>query len=345
MRFALTAWAVTRLLILGAFVAAKPQHGILAAFGNWDGGWYRDIVVTKGYQFVADGKAHDIAFFPLFPLLSSALAHIGISWPLAGVIVNNAAFLAAVLVLYRYVRATFDVSTARWSVAIACALPLSLFCSVAYSEGLFILFSVMALAWYRDERYLAAGLAAAAASATRPLGVALALALIAAAVFERKKVGDVLKCATGLLGIAAFALFCYMRFGDALAFVHAVVGWRHQSGFDLHGWQALREGANEGGTHAWITLVFLMLVVPCVVMYRERIGVAGVSFVALCLVVIAFAGTPISVDRYLYATAPLLIALGRLFARVPIAGYLAVATSLPLLFLDAVAFAQFHWVA
>jgi hypothetical protein len=344
MRFALGVWAVTRLLILTAFAIARPQSGVLAAFGNWDGEWYGNIVMN-GYRFVPDGKAHDIAFFPLFPLLSNALTHVGISWPLAGVIVNNAAFLAAVLLLYHYVRATFDIPTARWSVAVACALPLSLFGSVAYAEGLFILFSVMALAWYRDERYLAAGFAAAGASLARPLGVALALALIAAALFERKKPGNVLKCATGLLGIAAFALYCFVRFGDPLAFAHAAIGWRHQSGFDLHGWLALREGANEGGTHAWISLVFLMVLVPCVVMYRKRIGIAGVSFVALCLVAIAFAGTPISVDRYLYATVPLLIALARLFTRVPLVGYIAVAASLPLLYIDATTFARFHWVA
>lgn len=342
-RFTLGAWAITRLIILAGFALAAP-HGIVTALGNWDGAWYKTIAL-HGYEFVADGKAHNVAFFPLFPLISSVLTHVGIAWPLAGAIVNNVAFLAAALLLYTYVRRTFDIPTARWSAVVVCALPLSLFCSVAYSEGLFILSSVIALTCYRRNWFLGAGLAAAAASATRPLGVALALGLTAGAIVERRKAGAILATATGLLGIVAFAAYCQWRFNDPLAFVHAQLGWRHQTGFDLHGWIRLLVAAKTGGVHAWLTIVFLLVAVPCVVAFRRRIGAAGVAYAFIALAAIALAGTPISVDRLLYATVPLPIALARLFTRAPFAGYVATAFSLPLLFIDAMTFAQFHWVA
>ncbi len=343
MRFTLALWAVTRAIVFTAIAFAAP-HGFVAALGNWDGGWYKAIV-ANGYEFAADGQPHNVAFFPLFPLLSKALTYAGITWPLAGALVNNVAFLVAVLLLYRYVRDAFDIATARWSVVVACALPLSLFCSVAYAEGLFMVLSVVALACYRRKMYLVAGLAAAAASATRPLGVALALGLIVAAILERRGPRAVVASAIGLLGIAAYSIYCTLKFGDPLAFDHAVLGWRHQSGFDLKGWIGLLNAARYGVVHAWITIVFLAVAVPCAVFYRERIGTAGVAYVAFALAAIVLAGTPISVDRYLYATIPLLIALARLYRRIPVAGYVATAISLPLLFLDAMTFAQFHWVA
>jgi hypothetical protein len=339
----LAAWAVTRLIVLAGFAVAAP-HGVIGALGHWDGSWYGSISM-HGYQFVADGKQHNVAFFPLFPMISSLLIRVGIAWPLAGVIVNNVAFLIAVLLLYAYVRQTFDVPTARWSAVVACAIPLSLFCSVAYSEGLFILFSVAALRCFGRKWFLAAGLAAAAAAATRPLGVALALGLIAGAIVERRKIGEILATSTGLIGIAAFAAYCQWRFNDPLAFVHAQLGWRHQTGFDLHGWIRLLAAAKAFSVHAWITIVFVVVAVPCVIAFRQRIGAAGVAYVIVALATIALAGTPFSVDRLLYATVPLLIALARLFTRAPFVGYVATAFSLPLLFIDAMTFAQFHWVA
>ncbi|HVA29231.1 MAG TPA: mannosyltransferase family protein [Candidatus Baltobacteraceae bacterium] len=336
-------WAVTRAIVFTAIAIAAP-HGFLVALGNGDGTWYLEVL-RHGYTVGPDGYAHSVAFFPLFPLIARVVVRAGIAWPLAGALVNNVAFLLAVLLLYRYTRDTFDTATARWSVAVACALPLSLFCSVAYAEGLFMLFSVVALAWYRRKMYLGAGLAAAAASATRPLGVALALGLVIAALVERRSARAVFSCALGLLGIVAFSLYCWAHLHDPLAFVHVQKFWRHGSGFDTPAWFAVLTTAVHGSAHSWITIAFLVVAAPCVLIFRERIGVAGVSYVLLSVVAIAISGAPFSVDRLLYATVPLLIALGAFFRRVPPLGYGAIAASLVLLFIDAMTFAQFRWVA
>ncbi|HEY9086020.1 MAG TPA: mannosyltransferase family protein [Candidatus Tyrphobacter sp.] len=322
--------------------AAAP-HGIIAALGNWDGAWYGSIAM-HGYEFAADGKAHNVAFFPLFPMLCALLMRAGVPWPLAGVAINNLAFLGALFVLERYAFQRFGERTARVAVIAACVLPLSLFCTVAYSEGLFLLASAIALWCYQRQRYAYAGMASAAATAIRPLGIALALSLLLASIVERRGLRAALGCAIGVFGLAAFAAWCAVRFGDPLAFAHAEVGWR-ASGLDLAGWLGLIRGALGGRVHDWLSLALSAAGLIGVVVYRRQFGAAGVFYVLSSLLMIAYAGAPLSLDRYVYALIPVLVIVAEVFRRVPVFGYPAIAASFILLVHDAAAFARFIWVA
>lgn len=68
-------------------------------FDGWDSVHYRAIA-TRGYEFVDDGKQHNIAFFPLFPLIIWFLLRLGLPFEMAGILVNNLAFLGAIYCLY-----------------------------------------------------------------------------------------------------------------------------------------------------------------------------------------------------------------------------------------------------
>ncbi len=342
MRFPIAVWLLSRIATFCAIGVASP-HGI-APIGNWDGAWYGSIA-AHGYEFARDGSQHNVAFFPLFPMLASLLLRIGIPWPLAGALIANAAFLGAVLVAYIYAKKRFDERIARWCVVALCLSPLSLFAGVAYSEGLFLFFVSVALLAYDDERFLLAGLATAAASATRPLGVALAVALVAGALVERRSPFAVLKCATGFAGIALFALFCERRFGDALAFVHAQVAWRHSTSIDPDAWAGLLRGAAGGRVHDWIAIAMLAAVIAGLTVYRKRLGAVNAIFLLGALAALAWAGTPLSADRNLYAVLPVSIVLALLFERAPAIGYAAGALGCAGLIFDAMAFARFQWVA
>jgi len=342
MKFPLLFWFLSRLLILSAFFIAAP-HGVLGAMGQWDGAWYRTIV-HHGYSFAPDGGKYNVAFFPLFPLLSSILVRAGIAWPLAGVLINNAAFLAATLLLYGYIRTCAGERTARWVTVAACAAPPSIFCSVAYSEGSFILFSVLTFWAVRRRQYLCAGIAAAAAAATRPFGIALALALLLAAAIERRSFREILASSIGLIGAAAFPLYCLIRFGDPFAAVHAAYAWRQVSGFDGGGWFALFRGADWGSLNDRVSLFLIVTAIPCAIIYRRVLNPTAMFFIAFSAVLIIFAGPPISVGRYIYACVPVPIVLGAWFRRFPLVGYSAAAAGLVILFLDAMAFARFQWV-
>ena len=222
MRFIFVVWALSRAAIVAALAIAAPHAGI-AALGNWDGAWYGSVV-ERGYEYGADGAQHNVAFFPLLPLLSSSLVHVGVPWPIAGVVLNNAAFLIFLFVLFAYSRERLGGHGAKWAVLVACVLPLSLFCSAAYSEGLFMLTSCLALLAYQRGQYLNAGIAATAASATRPFGAALAVALVIAAILERRSLHDIVLSSFGFLGIGGFAMFCAWRFHDPIAFMQPRAG-------------------------------------------------------------------------------------------------------------------------
>ena len=342
MRFAGLVWLVTRALIFFVATVATPRG--ISALGSWDGAWYGSIAV-HGYEYARDGAPHSVAFFPLFPILASILMKFGIRWPFAGIAVNNAAFLACVLLLYRYARMRFGTIAARWCVVAVCVSPLSLFCTAAYSEGLFMLFTAAALFAYDREHYALAGIAAACASATRPLGVALAVALIAAAILQQRGPRAVLQTCFGLAGIALFTAFCAARYNDPLAYVHAQLAWRHAAGFDASAWLALLRGAFGGRVHDWISLLMIAIAACGIAFFRRALGVANVSFLVAALALFVLAGTPFSADRNLYTVLPISMVLAMLFQRIPVAGYAFSVLGLIALVTDTLAFLHFQWVA
>jgi|HubBroStandDraft_4_1064222.scaffolds.fasta_scaffold171692_1 hypothetical protein len=343
MRFVVAAWLASRVVIVAAFMLASPHP--LASGGNWDGAWYGAIAL-HGYGYAHRGTQSDTAFFPLYPLIASLVLRMGVDWPLAGVAVNNAAFFAAMFVLYRMARERWNAATARWCVAVACACPLSLFGSVAYREGLYLLLSALAL-WsaLRSQRFRAA-LAAGAASATAVAGVALAAAFVVESLLRRRGLRATAVAALSFTGIAAYVLFCWYRLGDPLAPLHAQHGWR-TAGFDWPAWgRVFRSLASIDGLRRNVMVIVLVpLGAIAVLVQYKALGTLMTLYTLFALAILAVAGGPMSADRYAYGVIPILIAYGRALQRVPAVGIAALAASLVLLAYDAVQFARFHWVA
>ncbi len=153
--FVIAMWLSSRLLIVIAMLLIaplfpSPSNGITATFSwdvfhAWDSVWYEKIV-TSGYDFSSEVKEiHTVAFFPLFPLLSRIVMFIGFSPKVAAILVNNSAFLATLIVLYRWVHEHYGTSTARWVTATLVWCPYSLYGTVIYTEGLFLLCTTSAI--------------------------------------------------------------------------------------------------------------------------------------------------------------------------------------------------------
>ena len=197
-----------------------------------------------------------------------------------------------------------------------------------------------------DRNGLASGLAAAAASATSAIGIALGGALIIDAVLHRRSARDIASAALAFAGIGAFVLFCYLRFGDALAFANAEHGWR-TGGVDLSAWLRVLESLRrwEGLRANLMVIVLVPLAAVAIVVQRRALGALLALYGMLAIVLIMLGGEPISADRYAFAVVPVLLAYGRILQRIPIIGAAVLAASLCLLAYDAVQFAQFHWVA
>jgi Gpi18-like mannosyltransferase len=141
-------WLLSRLLIIIAMQLIAPHYpatpaehptpfpldfvpgfvptSSLELFTHWDAAWFKQIV-TQGYNYVDDGKMHNIAFFPVFPLAVRAVMSLGFSFEIAGLLVNNLALLGAMILLYRWVEERHGDSAARWATAVMawCPFPYS----------------------------------------------------------------------------------------------------------------------------------------------------------------------------------------------------------------------------
>ncbi|MBW4556579.1 MAG: hypothetical protein KME59_11665 [Trichormus sp. ATA11-4-KO1] len=204
-------------------------------FDGWDSVHYRAIA-TSGYEFVNDGKQHNIAFFPLFPLIIWVLLRLGLPFEMAGILVNNLAFLGAIYCLYFWVKEHYGIRVAQWVTAVMSWCPMSMFTSVIYTEGLYLFLSTAALRAFDQQQYGWTTLWGAMATATRPTGIALIPAFAIAAWKERRPPIAYIAGLATALGLLLFSLYCALRFHEPLAFIAAQRGWRSSLGFDWQGW-------------------------------------------------------------------------------------------------------------
>jgi Gpi18-like mannosyltransferase len=244
-KFVLLLWGLSRLLIFVIMLLVTPAFApriwndilSLAVLTHWDGVWYQQIATT-GYHYVADGKAHPVAFFPLFPLISRGIMTFGLPFAIAGALVNNLAFLGALLVIYDWMQERYEVEIARWTIAILVWCPLSLYVSVTYTEGLFLLLSSLALRAFEQRRYRQAALFGALTTATRLPGILLVPTFLIVAWKEKRAWVAYLVVLVTASGFLAYSSYCAIRFGDPLVFIHIqrAFGQRAAAGFDSFHW-------------------------------------------------------------------------------------------------------------
>jgi Gpi18-like mannosyltransferase len=238
-------WFTSRLFIWTAMLLIAPKlpaplNGMQpkvswGVFDVWDCVHYRDIA-TSGYEFVDDGQQHNLAFFPLFPLIIRLLMSLGLPFEFSGILVNNLAFLAALCFLYAWLKKHYGISSAQWGTTFLSWCPMSMFTGVIYTEGLYLFLSTAALYAFDQKHYKWTAICGALATATRPTGMVLIPAFILAAFKERRPVIAYIAALATSGGLILFSLFCLVDFKNPLAFIAAQKGWRPSLGFDWQGW-------------------------------------------------------------------------------------------------------------
>jgi mannosyltransferase PIG-V len=228
---------------------------VLAAPGvRWDATWYLEIA-RHGYT----SDLHAV-FFPLYPLVVRAVSFVVGSLVVAGLVVSFAAFMAALVVLWRLTAHELGHQAAGRTVWLLALCPASLFFSAAYAESLFLLLSVSSFLSARTGRWRRAALLGAAASATRNTGWLLMFPL-ALMYWESSRGREPAEpTATGArrldpsglwllvvpLGALAFGIYQWAHFGDPLTGAHAERWWGRTFVGPLRGLQAIAE--NVGTT-------------------------------------------------------------------------------------------------
>lgn len=307
-------WLSSRLLIwiamlLVAPLLPKPSGGVAAIFGwevfsAWDSGQYQAIA-TSGYEYANDSNGHNLAFFPLFPLILRGLMAIHLPFEVAGILINNIAFLAALCFLYFWVKEHHSIKAARWSTAVLAWCPLSLFATVIYTEGLYLWLSTATMQAFDRQQYSRTVLWGVMATATRPTGIALILALAIASFKQRRPpIAYVAAFATSI-GLLLFSLYCAIKFGDPLAFIHAQRGWRPSLGFDWQNWWKMlmqvivgttnwKQGTIKDPLHP-ILFTLIISIGYYLWHFRKRLGSTKIeySFAALGLFLWLLSGDPL----------------------------------------------------
>ena len=221
-----------------ASVTGKDAHRLLV---SWDAQWYKGIA-ENGYGFVRiheDGRVlSDYAFFPLFGWLERWVsAATGLAAVDAGLLVSWVSSLVAAWGIFAvgdhlYGRRVGVLLTVLWA-----SLPIGIVTSMAYSESTFTALAAWSLYAVITRRWLIAGVLAALAGLTRPIGVAVVAALVITAVvvlLQRRETGTWWRVLVGTLiaplGWLGYVGWVGLETGSPLGYFEVAGEWGN--GFD-----------------------------------------------------------------------------------------------------------------
>jgi Mannosyltransferase (PIG-V) len=257
-------------------------HNAVTDWDKLDANWFL-YIAQHGYSNT-DGTA---AFFPGYPMLVRLVGYLCLGHQLlAGYLVSNAALLAALVILYRLTEHEYDLATARRAVLYLALFPTAVFLFGLYSESLFLLAAAGAFYLARRGRWWWAGLVGIAATATRSMGVIVALALAAEAIHQtvedrrsraedasaRRLAGSAAirlgASALPLVGIAGYLLFWQLRYHDwSRPITLEKTWWQRQFTLPWQTlWHGLRLAAQTGqvGGQGWPAFDFVLVAVGLV---------------------------------------------------------------------------------
>jgi hypothetical protein len=246
-------WAATEGGLVDFYGVTPPNYTGSWLLGGWfrfDAGWY-DIIARNGYSYAGPDLQAPVAFFPAYPLVLRALhAVTGLPVPLLGTLVTMAAGAGAVVLFHRWCALRCGPRVARTAVVVLVVYPYAWYLfGAVYADALFLVAALGAFVLVERDHTVWAGVVGAVATATRPVGVALVLGLVAVVLMRRHvlekgdgrwplrvdlrrlRPGDagVLLSTAGLLGWMGYL---GVTFGNPLAFqaVQQAPGWDQGSG-------------------------------------------------------------------------------------------------------------------
>ncbi len=327
------------------FSGRPPIRQPSTAFARWDSPWYARIA-TSGYEGSSDGRMHDIAFFPLYPLAIAALSRsTGLAPLLAGQIVSLAALVGALVVLALLAREEgFDeLATVRALLA----FPTAFFFLAVYTEALYLFVSVACLLAVRRRKYAIAALAGFLAGICRPNGFLLTVP-VAWALFEerspspdRSRAGPWLAAAAPSVGLAAFLAYSWAKLGDPLLPVSIQrSGWHHSLTWP---WRTLIGGWFWKPHLRFEVILVLLFFAAAAFLWKRFKGYS--AYLTLALLMLCLSGQLFSASRYVLVLFPAFFLLGDLFRRFPWVEWAYATCSLLGLGYLTIRFALGFWVA
>ncbi|HEX4205945.1 MAG TPA: mannosyltransferase family protein [Ktedonobacteraceae bacterium] len=213
--------------------------GLFSTWNHWDAANYVRIA-EYGYQ-----TPFDVAFFPFFPLLISALAYPFGTWGYVavGMLISNLALLGSLFIIYQLAVEFGGEQVAHRTLLYICIFPTAFFFFAAYNESLFILLTSGGLLAIRRQQWWLAGLLGCLASLTRSAGVFLALPFLYEMWLIRENLlADIKRAILKLLplvlmplGILLYCVYCWKITGNPIAFATVQDHWSRVAAWPWQG--------------------------------------------------------------------------------------------------------------
>jgi hypothetical protein len=335
--------AVAAVGLLAVFLVGYPpseprfrvsRNELVNLPARWDAGWYLDVAQV-GYRWdPASSRQQNVAFFPAYPLLMRVGGRLlGGSTPqvvLAGVLISHAAFLCAMIYLFRLARAHPALGTsdrARAAVLLLGSYPFAVFYGPLYTEALFLAATVGAF-WHMRQRQLPAVAAwGLVAGLTRANGAFLSvpLALLAVADVARRHpdtaarvrhaLPALLAAAAPGIGTLLFSLYMYQLTGNPFEWTAIQERWGRTVDAGVHSLLGPFGYVAEHGFFEYLrteagNLINLTAAAFAAVLIwpvTRRLGVAYGALVAINVVVPLALGGPLSMARLTATMFPLFL--------------------------------------
>lgn len=326
----LPAWIAARVIVGLGFLLAdgvmshhhltpRPTprtQGLLA----WDGAFYRSIA-ESGYGPV---PGEPLRFFPLYPWTARALAPLfggDHRWALV-VVANVAALVAAALLRRLVIEERADHALADRAASFLLLAPPAFALVFAYSEALFLVFTIGCFLALRRERWLAAAACGFLAALTRPVGVVLVVPIAVELWHQRSAIASWARtrwAAAGaallapIAGLFAFLAYTAVRFDTWTEPITAQRNFRGDvvdpisrllRGFgDLVGDETFGDGLH---------IPFALLGIGLVVLSARRWPARYTAYAAVLVVISLSADNLNSLERYLLVAFPLVLVVADL---------------------------------
>lgn len=302
---------------------------LLTVWERFDALWYLSISIN-GYS--ADNAS--AAFFPVYPLLIRAVSTLGVPPLVAALLVSNAAYYVALVLVHAITSREFDEHTAQRATLYLVLSPFALFFLAPYTESLFLAVAAGCLWAARRGRWNWAALLGTVGSATRASGFILALAVAAEAVDQArqqhgrerlKRLLPGLSAAAAIpLGLVAYAVYWHLYSGDGLRPARVQEVWDKEFtwyGATLAAAARLmpRDIGEFPNGYSALDALLVIVAIACAVWVVRHAPLSYAVFTVGALLLPLFGSSPLrplaSMPRYLIPLFPLYWALAKLGQR------------------------------
>lgn len=322
---------------------AQQSWNLINLHNRWDSYWYLDI--AKNGYYLRGPTISNVVFFPLYPLLMRYTAPLfGGDLVLAGWILSCLFLFLAVILLTRLVQEFHPQIESSLPTAFLLVHPAAFFLNAVYSESLFLTLSLAAVLCARRRNFLIASLCVALASATRVIGVFLAIILVIEfvhaygwrALFSRR----VWPLMLSPLGILAFFLFHWISFGDFFLYLHVQTFFGRNFSVDF---EELAIQTNPDLANMIIEFGHTVLAVLLGLITLCRVRFSYGIYMLLALAVPLSTGSTLGIPRYSMVLFPMYLIAASLPSPVHRGAWLF--GSALFLALDIIRFTHHYWVS